>query len=234
MLDRLDQPWIAAKQVLAEIGAALYEILLLLTIADPAQPPHQQAIAVVLNERVPIRAPHHLDHIPAGSTENCFQFLNDLAVAAHGPIQPLQVAVDYEDQVVEPLARSQGDRAQRLGFVHFTVAEKRPNLAARRLLQSAVLKILDEARMIDRLNRSQSHGDGGELPEIGHEPGMRVGTESSARFQLAAEVLQLFFRDAAFQISPGIHSGRGVALEIDNVAITIFRLRAEEMVERNL
>src|SRR5947209_1912078 len=191
MLDHLQQPWIAAKQVLPEVGAAFYEILLILSIADLAQPPHQQAIAVVLNERIPVCAPYHLDHIPAGSTENCFQFLNDLAVAAHGPIQPLQVAVDHKDQVVEPLARSQRDRAQRLRLIHLAIAEKRPHFPASRLLQSAVLEILDEARMIDRLNRSQSHGDGGEVPEIGHEPGMRVRTESSARLQLAAEVLAL-------------------------------------------
>src|SRR5689334_572165 len=234
MLDHLEQPWIAAKKVLAEIGAAFYEILLILSIADLAQPPHQQAIAVVLNERVPIRAPNYLDDVPAGSAENRFQFLNDFPVAAHWPVQSLQVAVDHKDQVVEPPARSQGDRAQRLGFVHFTVAEKRPNLAARRLLQSAILKILDKARMINRLDRAQSHRDCGELPKIGHEPGMRVRTESSARLQLAAEVLQLLLRDASFQISPGIHSGRRVALEIHNVAVAIFRLRAEEMVESNL
>src|SRR5205807_471638 len=63
---------------------------------------------------------------------------------------------------------------------------------------------------------------------------MRVRTESSARFQLAAEVLQLLLRDAAFKVGAGVHSRRGVALEIDNVAIAIFRLGAEEMVERNL
>ncbi len=34
-----------------------------------------------------------------------FQFGDDLAVAAHRSIQPLQVAVDDEDQIVELLAR---------------------------------------------------------------------------------------------------------------------------------
>src|SRR6478735_4860776 len=101
MLDHLEQPWIAAKQVLTEVGSALHEIFLILSIADLAQPPYQQAIAVVLNERVPIRAPNHLDDVPASSAENRFQLLNDLAIAAHGPVEPLQVAVDHEDQVVE-------------------------------------------------------------------------------------------------------------------------------------
>ena len=34
-----------------------------------------------------------------------FEFLDDLAVAAHRAVEPLQVAVDDEDQVVELLAR---------------------------------------------------------------------------------------------------------------------------------
>src|SRR6478752_9101740 len=149
MLHHLQQPWIAAKQVLAEVSSALHEILLILSVADLAQPPHQQAITVVLNERVPIGAPNHLDDVPAGSTENRFQFLNDFAVAPHWAIKALQVAVDHKNQVVEPLAGSQGDGAQRFGLIHFAVAQKRPDFAASRLLQSAVLEILDEPRMID-------------------------------------------------------------------------------------
>src|SRR5690348_2762193 len=88
--------------------------------------------------------------------------------------------------------------------------------------------------MINRLDRPQSHRDCGELPKIGHEPGMRVGTESSPRLQLAAEVLQLLLRDASVQRNPRVHSRRCMALEIDDIAGAIFRLRAEEMVERNL
>src|SRR5436305_6939725 len=157
MLDHLEQPWIAAKQVLPEVGSALHKILLILPIADLAQPPNQQAIAVVLNERIPICAPYHLDDVPAGSSENRFEFLDDFAVAAYRSIQPLQIAVDHKDQVVEPLARSQGDRAQRFRLIHLAIAEKRPDFAASGLLQSAILDVLDEARMIDGLVRPQSH-----------------------------------------------------------------------------
>ena len=52
-------------------------------------------------------APDHLDHVPAGAAEIGFQLLDDLAVAAHRAVEALQVAVDDEDQVVEPLARRQ-------------------------------------------------------------------------------------------------------------------------------
>jgi len=39
--------------------------------------------------------------IPAGAAKRCFQLLDDFAVAAHGPVQTLEVAVDDEDEVVE-------------------------------------------------------------------------------------------------------------------------------------
>ena len=60
-----------------------------------------------------------------------FEFLDDLAVAAHRTVEALQVAVDDEDQVVELFARRQRDRAERLRFVRLAVAEERPDLRVR-------------------------------------------------------------------------------------------------------
>jgi hypothetical protein len=67
----------------------------------------QQTIVVLGEQRVPHAAPDHLEHVPAGALEAAFEFLNDLAVAAHGAVETLQVAVDHEDQVVELLASGQ-------------------------------------------------------------------------------------------------------------------------------
>ena len=231
MLDHLQQARIGAEEVLPEVGAALDEIFLILAVADFAHALDQQAVAIVLDQAVPVGAPDDLDDVPAGAAENGFQFLNDLAVAAHRAVQPLQVAVDDEDQVVEPFARGQRDRAQRFGFVHFAVAQERPDLAAGRLLEPAIFQIADEARLVDRLDRAQSHRNRGELPEIRHQPGVRIGTEAAAGLQFAAEILQLLFGDAAFEIGARIDAGRGVALEVDDVAVAAFGLRAEEMVE---
>ncbi len=72
----------------------------------------------------------HLDHVPAGAAERRFQFLNDAAVAAHRPVQPLQVAVDHEDQIVELLARSQRQRAQRFRLIAFRRRPGTPTLCA--------------------------------------------------------------------------------------------------------
>jgi hypothetical protein len=60
-----------------------------------------------------------------------FEFLDDLAVAAHRAVEPLEVAVDDEDQVVELLARRQADGAERLRLVGLAVAEERPDLRRR-------------------------------------------------------------------------------------------------------
>src|ERR1017187_10300644 len=49
-------------------------------------------------------------------------------------------------------ARSQRDRTQGLGLVHFTVAKKCPGLASRGLLESSVLQVLDEASVVNALD----------------------------------------------------------------------------------
>src|SRR6266540_1158029 len=59
---------------------------------------------VLGEQRVPVAAPDHLDDVPAGAAEGALQLLDDLAVAAHRPVEPLQVAVHDEDEVVELLA----------------------------------------------------------------------------------------------------------------------------------
>ena len=63
---------------------------------------------------------------PAPS-EGRLELLDDLAVAADGTVEALQVAVDDERQVVEPLARRDMERAERLGLVGLAVAHERPD-----------------------------------------------------------------------------------------------------------
>ena len=76
------------------------------------------------------RAPEQLDHVPAGAGEQPLQLLDDRAVAAHRAVEALQVAVDDEDQVVEPSRAASERPGERLGLVHLAVADERPDLAA--------------------------------------------------------------------------------------------------------
>src|SRR5215467_15808046 len=103
MLHHSEQARIAAEQILPEISAALDEELLVLTVGNFAQSPHEQSIAIVLDQAVPIAAPDDLDHVPAGAAENRFKFLNDFSIATHGTIESLKVAVDHPYQIVELL-----------------------------------------------------------------------------------------------------------------------------------
>jgi hypothetical protein len=82
---------------------------------------------------IPARAPQHLDDVPAGTEEGCLELLDDLAVAAHRAVEPLQVAVDDEHEIVELLARRHGVSAPIDSvLVHLAVAEEGPDLADRR------------------------------------------------------------------------------------------------------
>ena len=67
----------------------------------------QDARLVLRQQRIPVRTPHHFDHVPARAAKIGFEFLDDLAVAAHRPVEPLQIAVDDKHQVVEFLAAGQ-------------------------------------------------------------------------------------------------------------------------------
>ena len=130
VLDHVEQPRIGAPEVLADVGARFDGVLLILAVDDLAHALDEQAVAILGEQRIPLAAPEHLDHVPAGAAERRFELLDDLAVAADRAVEPLQVAVDDEDQVVELLARRQRDRAERFGLVGLAVAEERPDLAS--------------------------------------------------------------------------------------------------------
>ena len=67
----------------------------------------------------------------------------------------------------------------------------------------------------------ESHGDGWKLPEIRHQPRMGVRRQTRMVAELVAEILEVFLGEASFEEGAGIHSGRSVALEVDEVACLI-------------
>ncbi|EWS64691.1 hypothetical protein Y695_02064 [Hydrogenophaga sp. T4] len=207
--DEFQRLGIAAEEVLAHVGAVVGLEGLVVTVQRVHHDLAQGAVLVARQQRVPIGAPEQLDHVPAGTAELAFEFLHDLAVAAHRTVQALQVAVHHEDQVVEVFARGQADRAQRLDLVHFTVAAEHPDLAVLGVGDATGVQVFQEARLVDRHQRAQAHGHGGELPELGHQLGVRVAGETLA-VHLLAEVQQLFFGQAAFEVGARIDAGRHV------------------------
>ena len=99
----------------------------------------------------------------------------DLAIAPHRPIQPLEIAVDDEGQVVELLARREREARGRFRFVHLTVAEDAPNASAVRVQEAAVAQIAHEAGLVDGADWADAHGPCRRLPEVRHQPGMGIG-----------------------------------------------------------
>ena len=178
-----------AEEAGAVVGAVVGAEGLELAVDRAREGARQRLRVVAREQRVPVAAPQQLDDVPAGAGEDGLELVDDAAVAAHRAVQPLQVAVDDEDQVVEPLARGDAQAGQRLGLVHLAVAEEAPHAATRRRAfrgaavrrgrQAAVLEVAQEARLVHRRQRPQAHRAGGELPEVGHQPGMRVRAQAA-------------------------------------------------------
>src|SRR3712207_8146138 len=60
-----------------------------------------------------------------------------------------------------------------LRLVHLTVTEERPHPRLRGVRDPAVVQVAVEPRLVDRVDRAEAHGDGRELPEVGHQPRVR-------------------------------------------------------------
>ncbi len=177
--------------------------------------------------------PDHLDHVPARTAEGGLELLDDLAVAAHRTVEALQVAVDDEDQVVELLARRERQAGHRLGLVHLPVADERPHLRLAGVGELAGHEVAVEARLRDRVERAEAHRHGGELPERGHAPRVRVRRQAAA-VDLTPEPVEVLLVQPAFEERAGVHAGRRVALEEHLVAGAAVALAAEEVVEADV
>ncbi len=216
--DALEQHRVAAEEVLAHVGAVAGLERLVFAVDALLHHVDEPPVGVRGEQRIPARAPDHLDHVPAGAAEVGLELLDDLAVAAHRAVEALQVAVDDPDQVVEPLAAGEPDRAHRLGLVHLAVAEERPHLASGRCRRGRVPEVLHEARLVDRRDRADPERHGRELPEVGHQPGVRIGAQTGRARDLLAEPVELLFGEPALEEGAGVVARRGVALEVDEVA----------------
>ncbi len=174
------EPRIRPEEVLADVRAAGDRELLELAVERLVHLLDEDAVDVAGEQVVPLAAPDDLDDVPAGAAEDRLELLDDLAVAADRAVEPLQVAVDDEGQVVEALAGGDVEGAERLGLVRLAVAEERPDARAGRVDQAAVVEVAVEARLVDRADRPEAHRDRRELPEVGHQARVRVGGQALA------------------------------------------------------
>ena len=75
--------------MLAYIGAVLRLEILIFAINAFFHALAQNGRSCPSEEPIPAGAPQHLDDVPAGAVKKAFEFLHDLAVAAHRAIEPL-------------------------------------------------------------------------------------------------------------------------------------------------
>ena len=94
--EKLLYSWITIAKVLPDIGPVLDAVLLKLPIDNFVTPLHQSSINIFSEERIPFWSPNYLDDVPPCSTEDRFEFLNDLAVAANRAVESLEVTVNDE------------------------------------------------------------------------------------------------------------------------------------------
>ncbi len=233
--DHRAQPRVAAEEVFPDVLAGLHRVGLELPVRGGVHLVDQDAVGVLGEQRVPVPAPDHLDDVPARAPEDRLEFLDDLAVAADRPVEPLQVAVDHEGEVVQFLAGGQADRADRLRLVHLAVAEEPPHVRAAGVGDLTGQQVAVEPGLVDRVQRAEAHGDRGELPEVGHEPRVRVrGNPATGRGQLLAEPIELLLGQPPLQERAGVDARRGVPLEEHLVPGLAVVLAVEEVVEADL
>src|SRR3970040_1821424 len=88
-----------------------------------------------------LATPEYCDAVPAGAAKDRLRLLNDLAVAAPRAIEPLEVAVDDEHEVVEALVGRHVERAEGLRLVRLAVAEARPDAVLARVLEAPRVEV---------------------------------------------------------------------------------------------
>jgi len=234
VLDQTAQSRVGPEEVLADVRAAGYRVLLELAVDGLVHLVDEQALDVAGQQVVPLTAPDHLDDVPAGAAEEALEFLDDLAVAAYRPVEALQVAIDDEGEIVQALASGQREGSHGLGLVHLTVANERPDVARGGVGQAAIGQVSIQAGLVDGRERAEAHGHRREFPEPRHRAWVRVARQPHARQRLLAEVVEVLLRQAPLQEGPGVDAGRSVALEEDLVARAAVVLAAEEVVETHL
>ena len=233
--DHLPQPGVGAEEVVPDVLPALDRVALELAVDGGVHLVDEHAVLVLGEQLVPLRAPDHLDHVPAGAAEHGLELLDDLAVAAHRAVEALEVAVDDEDQVVELLAGGERDRPEGLGLVDLAVADEAPHPALAGVVELAVQQVAVEAGVVEGRDRAEAHAHRRELPEVGHQAGVRVARQAAAvAADLLAEVVEVVGGQAALDERPRVDAGGGVALDVDVVAGVAVVLAAEEVVEPDL
>ena len=97
------------------------------------------------------------------------------------------------------------------------------------------LEVAHEARLVDRHHRAQAHRHGRELPELRHQPRMRIRRQPDALARdFLTEVVQVVLAETAFEKRARVDARRRMALEVHEIAAVLRCRRAPKMIEADL
>ena len=233
VLDHRAEARVGAEEVLADVRARLGRVLLEGAVHGVVHLAHEHPVDVRREQRIPLSTPDDLDHVPARAAELHLQLLDDLAAATHGAVEPLQVAVDDEDQVVELLPRRDREARLRLRLVHLAVADERPDLGSAGVGEVVVQQIPVDAGLGHGVDRTEAHGHRGKLPEGGHPARVRIRAQPST-IGLTPERVEILLAEPALEERTGVDARRSVTLDEDLIAEAAVVLAVEEVVEPDL
>ena len=152
-----------------------------------------------------------------------------------GPSSRCRLQLTTNVRLSSPSSAATCGNAAAFGFVHLTVAKERPDVLIGGVLDAAVVQVVVEPGLVDRVERAEAHRHRREFPEVGHQARVRVGRQPAAGVAVfLAETVELVGGQPSLQERAGVDAGRGVALNEDLVAAAGMRLAPEEMVEPDL
>ena len=221
---------IFAEEIFARVFAAKCLTVLIFTIDGFHHQLTQTSGRITCQKRIPTLTPNGLNDIPLCTAELTFELLDNFAIATHRSIETLQVTVHDEDQVIQTFATRNRNCTQRFRFVRFTVAQEAPNLTVGLRHQATAFQILPVTRLINRADRPQTHRHGWELPEVRHQPWMRIRADALT-VDFHTEVIDLLFRQTAFEERARINTRRAVTLNTDQVTFVFAIWTMEKMIE---
>ena len=146
-----------AKKVFANKGAVLGFEGLVFAINRFVHARFEEAVGIAHEKWIPVRSPYHLDHVPAGTAELSFEFLDNFSVSPHWTIQPLKIAVDDEDQIVQSFPAGEADRTHGFRFIHFAITDEGPYLPLAGVSKPAVMEITEKTSLVNSLYRPETH-----------------------------------------------------------------------------
>ena len=87
----------------------------------------------------------------------------------------IEVTIDDKGEVIEPFSRCERNRAKRFWLVALAVTQERPNALLGSVLDATVFHVMIKPSLVDRHDGTQAHRNRWKLPEIGHQPRVRIG-----------------------------------------------------------